>query len=439
MRVMRAKRFWACCVAAWLSGGAALAQQAPSQNDDAYLLTGDLWSPAPLTRWSPLDANWADLVLKPSLSEGLGYNDNILGVYNGFSLPAGFSRGDWYNQFGVGGSSKFNVSGQQFFLDGNYTVINYLHDRVADAHNYSLDAGVNWSMASHCQGTLVASDSSHQATIEEQIGPGLNTIHASALTETGSCNVYEKLGWIFNGGLLANTNSGLTSQGANYRSWNAATGPQYALSEVENAKFTVQFTERDFTGGVFAPFLSSSSIGRLSTVDQVNYQLSYDRIFSDQFDTNLMGGLTSVRIGGSGSQTTPIYSLTFNWRPSQKWLVNGIVSQTVGAPSNVLTPSQTTTAESIAVTYNWTPKLTMTALFTHSSYTGATRSGVTNVPLSQAAFYGAGVALSPSFRLNYMVTPFITAHASYQRSDRTSQGYPTVQDIVLVGLDYKPH
>ncbi len=439
MRVMQAKRFWACCVVAWLSGGVALAQQAPSQNDDAYLLTGDLWSPAPLTRWTPLDSNWADLVLKPSLSEGLGYNDNILGISNGYSVPTGFSKGDWYNSFGVGGTSKFNVSGQQLFLDGNYTVINYLHDRMADAHNYSLDAGVNWSTASHCQGTLVASDSSHQATIEEQVGPGLNTIHVASLTETGSCNIYDKLGWTFNGGLVANTNSGISSQGLNYRSWNAATGPQYALSEVENAKLTVQYTERDFTSAFSTPFYSSSAYGELSTVDQVNYQLSYDRIFSDQLDTNLMGGFTSVRVGGSGSQTTPIYALTFNWRPSGKWLVNASVSQSVGAPSTVLTASQTTTAERIAVTYYWTPKLAMIASFSYSSYTGATPIGVTTVPLYQAAYYGAGAGLSPSFRLNYNVTPFLTAHASYQRSDRTSDGYRTVQDIVLVGLDYKPH
>jgi hypothetical protein len=439
MRVMRAKSFWACCAAALVSGGASLAQQAPGPNDGAYLLGGDLWSAAPPLHWSPLDSNWADLVLTPSLSEGLGYNDNIYGLANGNFLPAGLTKGDWYNSFGVGGSSKFNVSGQQIFLDGNYTVINYLHDRVADAHNYSLDGGVNWSMASHCHGTLVASDSSHQATIEEQIGPGLNTIHASSLTETGSCNVYEKLGWVFNGGLLANTNSGISSQGLNYRSWNAATGPQYALSDMENAKFTVQYSERDFTGGFFAPVLSNSPFRQLSTVDQVNYQLSYDRIFSDRFDTNLMGGLTSIVIGGAGPQTTPIYAVNFNWRPSQLWLVNGSVSQSVGAPTTVLAPSQTTTAQSVAVTYYCTPKLTMTASFTHSNYSGATRLGVVNIPFNQAAFYGAGVANSPSFRMNYMVTPFITAHASYQRSDRTSAGYPTIQDIVLVGLDYKPH
>ncbi len=392
-------------------------------------------SPVSLEHWSPLDSNWADLVLKPNFHEHIGYNDNIFAIANGYPLPSGVLKGDWYNSAGVGGSSKFNLGDQQIFFDGTYTVINYLHDHMADAHNYSLDGGVNWMAGSHCQGKLIASDSSHQATIEEQVGPGLNTIHAASLTNTGSCNVYEKLSWNFNGGFLENTNSAVFSQGLDYRSWNAGMGPQYALSEVENAKFLVQFSERDFTNGIFGPFSSGSAYGALSRVDQVNYQLSYDRSFSDQFDMILMGGFSSVRGGGLVPATTPIYSLTFNWIPSQKWQVNGGVSQSVGAPSNVLTPSQTTMAERIGVSYQWTPKISMIAALSRSSATGYAPYGLTGYA---AAYYGSNVSLSPSLKLNYAVTPFINASASVQRSDREGQGFRTVQDIVLVGLDYQP-
>ncbi len=103
-----------------------------------------------------LPQNWSDSPVKLTASESLAYNSNIFAVPNGFALPSGDAHGDFVSSSLYGASSKAYWYGQQFFVDGSYGLVRYLHQVNFDSNQYSFDAGVNWVLTTRCSGTLEA-------------------------------------------------------------------------------------------------------------------------------------------------------------------------------------------------------------------------------------------------------------------------------------------
>ena len=65
-------------------------------------------------------------------------------------------QGDFTSTSSFGLSTKPNWYGQQFFFDGSFGVIRYLHQVGFNSNIYSFRPGVNWTLTSRCSGTLAA-------------------------------------------------------------------------------------------------------------------------------------------------------------------------------------------------------------------------------------------------------------------------------------------
>ena len=118
---------------------------------------------APFPLWGRSYLNWSDLPFTISATETTGYNDNILGLAQGQPLSPGTpSRGDFFSNTVFGASTKMYLGQQQFFADGTYGLTRYLTDSADNTHQYSLDAGLNWQIASLCSGRFIAAQNEYQ-------------------------------------------------------------------------------------------------------------------------------------------------------------------------------------------------------------------------------------------------------------------------------------
>ena len=102
----------------------------------------------------PDEWNWSDLPVRLSASESVSYNSNILALPTGTSATNGLPQGDFTSTSSYGLSTKANWYGQQFFFDGTFGVIRYLHETGFNSNVYSFSPGVNWTLTSRCAGTV---------------------------------------------------------------------------------------------------------------------------------------------------------------------------------------------------------------------------------------------------------------------------------------------
>jgi hypothetical protein len=138
----------------------------------------------------------------------------------------------------------------------------------------------------------------------------------------------------------------------------------------------------------------------------------------------------------SGSSTTPTYSLTVNWLPSQKWAVQVGVARTVSPPTSILAGTQVGDTENVAVTYNWTSKLSLSGTVSRSYTSGALE--LSNALTRAIGGYGASTVVYETIAANYQATPFTRATLSFQHTNRTITGENISTGIVMFGIDYQP-
>jgi hypothetical protein len=105
------------------------------------------------------------LPVRLSASESVSYNSNILSLPIGMSTTNGLPQGDFTSTSSYGLSTKANWYGQQFFFDGTFGVIRYLHETGFDSNVYSFSPGVNWTLTSRCAGALVGLFTKSPSTI----------------------------------------------------------------------------------------------------------------------------------------------------------------------------------------------------------------------------------------------------------------------------------
>jgi outer membrane receptor protein involved in Fe transport len=132
----------------------------------------------------------------------------------------------------------------------------------------------------------------------------------------------------------------------------------------------------------------------------------------------------------------PIYSLGATWTFTPKLSLNLSAARSISPPTTVIANSQTSENVAVNLTYQMTPKISVTAGgsadYSESSFTSAT-------PEISPFFVNTQKTYSLSTSLNYSMTPFLSAGLSAAYSERVSSGLITPQDIVTVSLNYRPY
>ena len=423
-------------------------QTAPAPPGGSGVPTYDWLSPAPLAWTQPETFNWSTSPVKLNAHESGSYNSNILNSAPSTVLPPGQTRGDYLLTSIIGASSKFNAWSQQFFGDASYTVINYRDNIGFDGHNYNFDGGVNWVATSRCQGQLMAVSSQAQAPQEELFGPGLDTIRTVSATETGQCAIYQDVSAIVNSGVTTTNHHvvGAAAGGANALDNTTAYiqgGFSYQWASVDSLQFLTKLTETHFTNPTVTDIAQNLNASALLNVHILNYQLVYNRTLSDIFNFSAAGGMSTTGEETTGTHNltppaTPTYSVTANWLPTPKWSIQISANRSVAPPVSIIAGSQVTDAEQAAITYYWTPKLSLSATLARSNLGGNQVAAVNQLTQALGGF-GANTLLSASLKASYQVTPFTTASLYYQKYNRVTSGEYISSGIVLFGIDYQPH
>ena len=142
----------------------------------------------------PADWNWGDLPVRLTASESISYNSNVLALPAGVSATNGRPQGDFYSQSSFGLSTHTTWSGQQFFFDGTFGVLRYLHQTSFDSNVYSFSPGVNWHITSRCSGTLVGFFTRSPSTLNQLVGVGINY---QTVTSAERNRKMRDLQWVF--------------------------------------------------------------------------------------------------------------------------------------------------------------------------------------------------------------------------------------------------
>jgi hypothetical protein len=380
--------------------------------------------------------NWGDLPFKISVSESVGYNDNILGAFQGQPLPNGIpARGDLFSTTLIGVSTKFNLGPQQFFADGSYGFTKYRIDAIEDTNQYSFDSGVNWNLTSRCSGRLVGAANEYQSPIIEQVGPGINTVNTLSFNETAKCLISGYVSAIGDSGVSSVKNSQALDALNNYNSVYVRGGLEYALTGLDTFRALTTFTQRQFTNrsSEVVPNVSELASG----VDQIDYQLYYNRILTGRLTFNGMVGASQFSSNLTDNQTIPIYSASLSWQATPKLSFGLASSRTAGAPTSVVANAQTSEAQSFTASYSFSPKISLTAGIAVSQSESA---GLVSFGNGQQVIVAtqAQTGTSAFGRGNYQIDPFLSATASYSYSDRRELGSQVRQNIFMIGLSYRP-
>ena len=212
-----------------------------------------------------------------------------------------------------------NVGAQQFFADGSYGITRYKTDVADDTHQYSFDAGVNWQVTSRCSGRLVAAANQYQSPIDEQVGPGINTVTLNSFNETGKCLLTGYISAVLDSGLSNTTNSNIANALNDYTAKFVRGGFEYAVTGFDLVSLLTTVTQRDFTnrGNLVV-------VGLANQTTQIDYQLQYNKIFSPRFSFNGMVGITQISImsadlvDNSERSSTPVYSASLTYQATPK-------------------------------------------------------------------------------------------------------------------------
>jgi hypothetical protein len=226
----------------------------------------------------PDEWNWSDLPVRLSASESVSYNSNILALPIGTSATNGLPQGDFTSTSSYGLSTKANWYGQQFFFDGTFGVIRYLHETGFDSNVYSFSPGVNWTLTSRCAGTLVGAFTKSPSTITEIVGTGINYATETSLTETGKCAISNGYSVVFNSSATKTNNSNPLDAVNNANVEMISAGIEYAKG---NGDLTLLATKSDANYGNRGAALNA--LGLANTVVFHSFNLSYAR----QINANL--------------------------------------------------------------------------------------------------------------------------------------------------------
>ena len=385
----------------------------------------------------PDEWNWSDLPVRLSASESVSYNGNILALPIGTSTTNGLPQGDFTSTSSYGLSTKANWYGQQFFFDGTFGVIRYLHETGFNSNVYSFSPGVNWTLTSRCAGTLVGLFTKAPSTITEIVGTGINYATVTSLSEAGKCAISNGYSVVFNSSATKTNNSNPLDAVNNANIEMISAGIEYAKG---NGDLTLLATKSDTNYGSRGAALNA--LGLANTVVFHSFNLSYSRQINPNLSvTGQLGlvGVTNAFTLGLPKTLLPTYSLAASWAITPKVSLSASASRTVSPPTTLIGNAEVAYYTNLNLTYQATPKVAFFASgsvgYSSVAFTPAAAGTMTVlVPFLTTSNYYALTA-----GVTYAMTPFISAALTATYNERVSDHVITPQDLITVSLNYKPY
>jgi hypothetical protein len=379
--------------------------------------------------------NWADLPVRLTASESVSYNSNIFSVPTNTILPNDEPRGDFTSTSSYGLSTRANWEGQQFFFDGSFGVIRYLHQVQFNSNIYSFNPGVNWILTSRCAGTVAGLLTKSQSLITELVGVGINYSTTTSANETGKCAVSNGYSVIFNSGVTDVTNSNTVDAVNNAHTEMLAAGIEYAKGYSDlTALATVSDT--NYSNRTAA----QTAVGLANTIVYHNFDLTYARQINPNLSVTGKIGLVGVTNDfslGLPKTLLPIYSLALAWTITPKVTLAATVSRTVTPPITVIANAEVAYQANMNLTYQATPKVAFTASasagYSSAAFTPALAGTIFAPFFTVTDYYSAQAAVT------YSMTPFLTAALTAVYVERVGDHLITPQDLITVSLNYKPY
>jgi hypothetical protein len=388
-----------------------------------------------------LPENWSDSPVKLTASQSVSYNSNIFGIPVSTALPAGAARGDLDATTVFGLSSKPNWYGQQFFFDGSFGEIRYLHQVDFNSDTYNVSTGVNWALTSRCTGSLTAVASKSPTSVATQVvqvvAPNqvfaVNNLTTTSLNETGKCAVSGGYFGILNSGWTKAANSNPLDALNNYQSTMLAAGIEYARGASDLTALAT-ITDSDFSDRAAL----GSNLG--NTFVEHDLSLTYVR----QIDPNLtltgqfgLTGATPNFTLAFPKTILPHYSTTVQWAITPKLSLTVTADKTIAPPTAVVGNAQLSYDALFKLSYQLTPKIMIGASGTASYISSVFSPGLETTPL--ATFAGAQDVYTAQASLTYTMTPFLVAALTASYTERILDHFVTPEDLVTVSLNYKPY
>jgi len=385
--------------------------------------------------WRPASeySSWIDnLPFKVLFSQSLGYNDNLLLLANAAAIPPGVQRGDAYSLTTFGLFSRFPLGANTFFVNGTYGISRYAHDTGLDSSNYALNAGMDWVFTSRCSGTLVGSDTQTQAPIEELTSFNVNNIRTASFKESAKCRVADHINLLLNSG-ISQTNNSLSTLAINdYNQHFVIGGIEYEIADLNTIGFRATFTNSDYfnRSPVATPGLATA-------LDQKSYQAYYHRLLSPVLEVEATIGVTQTTASEPGTSrtfTNPTYSVKVHWDATPKLAFEGLLSETVAPPQDIVADFERIRQESLTAIYLFSPRLSFNWTVGVADLRNPTASGVGQSPI----LVNQKLAFS-DVKAIYQVTPLINATGEYRYTDRKDEttGQRATSNLFLLGVSYQ--
>ena len=383
----------------------------------------------------PADWNWGDLPVRLTASESISYNSNVTALPGGVNATNGRPQGDFYSQSSFGVSTRTTWSGQQFFFDGNFGVLRYLHQTSFDSNVYSFNPGVNWHLTSRCSGTLIGFFTRSPSTLNQLVGVGINYQTVTSANETGKCAISNGFSVLFNSGVTETTNSNPLDAVNNSHSKMISAGIEYARGD-DSLSLIAAKTDTSYSNRGFA----LNNIGLANTLFTIASTRAIRGTFSPKLSvTGQVGlvGVTNVFTFGLPKTLLPTYSLSAAWTVTPKVSLVASASRTVTPPTTVIANAETAYLATLSLTYRATPKVAFSATASAGYKSAAFTPGL--VGTTFAPFLANTNYYSVTAGVTYAMTPFISAALNASYSERVSEHVITPQDLITVSLNYKPY
>jgi len=378
--------------------------------------------------------NWADLPFKLTASQSLSYNSNISSFPVG-AAPVGAILGDFSTTSNFGFQTRGNIYAQQVFFNATFGVIRYLHEVAFDSTVYSVNAGVDWNVTSRCSGALTASLSKSPAQVTEQVGTGVNYITTNSFNETGKCAISNGYSLVLNSGLTTSANSNAVNALNDSRTAMISAGVEYAKGyDTLTALASISDTSFTGRGGL-------NVAGLASEADFHSFTLQYTRQINPRLSiTGLIGlvGITNDFTLALPKTLLPVYTVSAKWAFTPKLGLNISASRTIAPPTTVVANSETSYNANLDLTYQMTPKISLSAGGSVGYSLSTFTSSIVQVGISPF-FFSSQNLYTAHAGLVYNMTPFLSAALNATFAERVANHFITPQDIVTVSLNYRPY
>jgi hypothetical protein len=268
----------------------------------------------------------------------------------------------------------------------------------------------------------------------------VNYLTSTAFTETGKCAVSNGYSILFNGSLANDVNSSALNAFNNARTTMIAAGISYdkgpttvsALASISDADYQNR--------GLGTPIL-----GLANEVVFHSFTLNYTR----KINPNLSLGGEIGLVGASNDFSLnlpktllPIYALNGKWTITPKMELTGSLAKTISPPTTIIGNAETDYSANLALSYQVTPKViaNVTGMISYTNAAFASEFPTASLtPIIPSFVTTSQNFYSVSAGLTYLMTPFLSATLNASYTERVADHEITPQDLITVGLNYRPY